>query len=91
MLRVRDGEVARPFKVPLYPLTPILFAASCAFMLWSSLTYAWDHRRWEALWSIGLLLAGVVVGSLTVRRAPGVVNTAGPASVLHSTGPRNDD
>jgi hypothetical protein len=34
-------------------------------MLWSSLTYAWENRRWEALWSIGLLLAGVAAAYLT--------------------------
>jgi basic amino acid/polyamine antiporter, APA family len=65
VLRRRDRGVPRPYKVPLYPLTPILFAGSCAFMLWSSLTYAWDNRRWEALWSIVLLLAGIVAGFWT--------------------------
>ena len=67
VLRVRDRDVERPYRVPLYPLTPILFAASCLFMLHASLTYAWDMRRWEALWSIGLLLAGIVASFLTTR------------------------
>jgi len=40
MLRVRDPERLRPFRVPLYPLTPVLFAATCLGLLWSSTAYA---------------------------------------------------
>ncbi|MGB6103250.1 MAG: amino acid permease [Pusillimonas sp.] len=40
VLRSRDGGHARPFKVPLYPLTPILFALSCLALCWSSVQYA---------------------------------------------------
>ena len=39
VLRAREPEVARPFRVPLYPLTPAIFCASAAFLLYSSLTY----------------------------------------------------
>jgi APA family basic amino acid/polyamine antiporter len=70
VLRRRDRDVERPYRVPFYPVTPILFAASCAFMLWASLKYALDHRRWEALWSIVLLLAGVVASAWTARGIP---------------------
>jgi amino acid transporter len=40
VLRVRDGARPRPFRVPGYPVIPLLFAASTLFMLWSSLQYA---------------------------------------------------
>ena len=40
VLRIRDPKTPRPFHVPLYPLTPLLFCASCAFLLYSSLAYA---------------------------------------------------
>jgi APA family basic amino acid/polyamine antiporter len=76
VLRVRDRGVPRPFRVPLYPVTPALFVAGCAFMLWSSLTYAWDNRRWEALWSIGLLLAGVVASAFTTPAKSGALAPA---------------
>jgi APA family basic amino acid/polyamine antiporter len=38
-LRLREPGVARPFKVPCYPFTPILFCISCGYMLWASLAY----------------------------------------------------
>jgi amino acid transporter len=40
VLRQRDPSAHRPFRVPLYPLTPLVFCAACAFLLWSSVAYA---------------------------------------------------
>jgi len=39
VLRVREKDAPRPFRVPLYPLTPILFCLSAAAMLYSSLSF----------------------------------------------------
>jgi len=39
VLRRREPHTPRPFRVPLYPVLPLLFCASCAYMLWSSLSY----------------------------------------------------
>lgn len=39
VLRRREPEVSRPFRVPFYPLTPILFCLICGYLLYSSLTY----------------------------------------------------
>ena len=39
VLRKKHPDIKRPFKVPLYPLTPILFVAFCSYMLYSSLSY----------------------------------------------------
>lgn len=39
VLRGREPEVHRPYRVPLYPLLPIIFCATCGYMLWSSLSY----------------------------------------------------
>lgn len=39
VLRVREPNVPRPFRVPLYPLTPILFCFFCGYLLYSSLAY----------------------------------------------------
>ncbi len=49
------------FRVPLYPLTPILFCAMCAYMLYSSVNYAisQDPGSIGALLGIGVLAAGV--------------------------------
>lgn len=39
VLRRRDPGTHRPFKVPLYPLTPLIFCGVCAYMLQSSIAY----------------------------------------------------
>lgn len=38
-LRRREPDFTRPFKVPLYPVVPILFCLSCLYMLRASLAY----------------------------------------------------
>ncbi|NEQ19347.1 MAG: amino acid permease [Microcoleus sp. SIO2G3] len=40
VLRSREPDVPRPFRVPLYPWTPLLFCAICGYLLYSSVTYA---------------------------------------------------
>ncbi len=60
-LRSHDSELDRPYRVPLYPLIPILFCLSSAFMLYSSIDYAISQRRAEALWSIIVLGVGVLL------------------------------
>lgn len=55
VLRVREPQIARPFRVPLYPLTPLLFCGICVWMLQSSLAYS----GWGALVGVAVLLAGV--------------------------------
>jgi amino acid transporter len=39
VLRRKDPHRERPFRVPGYPLTPILFAAVCAFLIYSAVVY----------------------------------------------------
>jgi amino acid transporter len=39
VLRNRESHIPRPFSVPLYPFTPLLFCAVCAYLLYSSLVY----------------------------------------------------
>ncbi|MDB9373202.1 APC family permease [Nodularia sphaerocarpa] len=39
VLRIREPEISRPFRVPFYPLTPLAFCASCGYLLYSSLAY----------------------------------------------------
>lgn len=40
VLRFKDRELERPFRVPGYPVVPLIFAAGCAYMLYSSVNYA---------------------------------------------------
>ena len=69
VLRVRDPHAPRPFHVPLYPLTPLLFCASCAFLLYSSLTYAASNDAVHvALWLMATGVVALVVVRLASRR-----------------------
>jgi len=55
VLRVREPTIERPFRVPLYPLTPLLFCLISVYMLQSSLVYT----RFGALVGVAVLAAGV--------------------------------
>ncbi len=55
VLRRKEPEAERPFRVPLYPLTPLLFCAVCLYMLRSSLAYTGIG----ALAGVGVLLVGI--------------------------------
>ena len=58
--------------VPLYPLLPLLFCATCAYMLWSSLSYVYSQSLGglNAAWiGVGVLAIGGLV--LLVLRRPG--------------------
>jgi amino acid transporter len=54
VLRWREPHTVRPFKVPLYPVTPILFCATCGYLAYSSVTYAVSqHAADISLWVMG--------------------------------------
>jgi amino acid transporter len=65
VLRRREPHVVRPFRVPLYPLTPLLFCASCAYLLYSSLAYTGAG----ALVGVAVLATGLVPLALMRWRA----------------------
>jgi APA family basic amino acid/polyamine antiporter len=71
LLRRHAPANADPFRVPLYPLTPILFAAACAWMLYSSFNYAMslDPGSIGAMVGIAMLASGVPVLMWARRRA----------------------
>jgi amino acid transporter len=70
VLRLRDPQTPRPFRMPLYPLPTILFTLAGAWMLWSSLTYAGSQAfNLGVRIGVGVLALGVVVLVVeTVRR-----------------------
>lgn len=55
VLRRREPNVHRPFRVPMYPVVPLLFCATSLWMLWSSIAYAGRG----ALLGIAVMLAGI--------------------------------
>ncbi|HEY0846964.1 MAG TPA: amino acid permease [Noviherbaspirillum sp.] len=64
VLRLREPDTERPFRVPLYPLLPALFCIMCAYMLWSSLSYVSSQSLGglNAAWiGVAVLLLGCVL------------------------------
>lgn len=61
VLRRKPPVNADPFRVPLYPVTPLVFCAMCIYMLYSSVGYAMslDSGSIGATVGIGVLLAGL--------------------------------
>jgi amino acid transporter len=59
VLRFRHPHVARPFKVPLYPVLPVVFVLTCAFLLYKSLQ--WAHVNQAVQIALYVMAAGVAV------------------------------
>ncbi len=57
-LRITDGQTERPFKVPLFPVLPLIFAAACAWLTYSSITYAISQKAIHV--SMWLIASGVL-------------------------------
>jgi len=71
VLRRREPQVERPFRVPLYPLLPLVFCAMCAYMLWSSLSYVRSQALGgiNAAWiGVGVLASGLVLLAVVRHR-----------------------
>ena len=66
VLRRKDPALYRPFRVPLYPVTPIVFGLVALAMLYSSVAYA----GWGALIGVGTVVLGIPL--FVGRRPPDV-------------------
>ncbi len=73
VLRRQPPVNAEPFRVPLYPVTPILFCAMCVYMLYSSFNYAMslDPGSIGAIVGIAVLCAGIPALLAARRREAG--------------------
>ncbi|UCE46960.1 MAG: amino acid permease [Phycisphaerales bacterium] len=59
VLRYRKPQMARPFRVPGYPVVPAIFMAVTIFMFAAVFTF--KDWRTPSLWSLGSILAGIPV------------------------------
>ena len=57
ILRIKEPDVQRRFRTPLYPLLPVLFCASCLYMLRASIAYTGIG----ALVGLAVLVTGIPV------------------------------
>jgi amino acid transporter len=71
VLRAREPDAVRPFRVPLYPLLPFVFCAVCGYMLWASLSYVYSQELGglNAAW-IGVAVLAIGAMLLLVMGKP---------------------
>jgi len=75
VLRFRSPKLARPYRVPLYPIVPLLFGLGCVFMCWMTIKYVVSQRNElpgyvvGAVWAGSVLLAGLLVATLGKKKA----------------------
>lgn len=62
VLRIKEPDVVRPFRTPLFPLLPIAFCISCLYMLQASVVYVFEASRNKGV-STGI---GALVGILVL-------------------------
>jgi amino acid transporter len=87
VLRRAEPLRERPFRVPLYPLLPLVFCGWCGYMFYGSLRYAGE----QALVGLVILLIGLPLYGLSRRleRPAEPVDSAPPSDslVCSDTGP----
>jgi APA family basic amino acid/polyamine antiporter len=59
VLRRKEPDTPRPFKVPLYPLVPLVFICTCAYLFYSSIRYAQSQNA--SFIALGVMASGAVV------------------------------
>ncbi len=64
VLHQREPDRERPFAAPWFPLPPLVFCATSAFMLYHSLKYA----KWLALLGAAPAMVGVLLYAVSRRR-----------------------
>ncbi|MDX9755849.1 MAG: amino acid permease [bacterium] len=71
ILRKREPQTERPFRVPLYPVLPLLYILTCGMLLYSSFNYATSITPYGAWIGFGLVLSGLPVYWLSRRMEKG--------------------
>ena len=67
VLRRKDPRTERAYRVPAYPIIPLAFCASCLFMLYNSVSYAWNVRPRALLILCSVLLCGIPLYAISRR------------------------
>jgi amino acid transporter len=56
------------YRVPLFPLTPLVFIVTSGAMVYASVEYAVGKPAWEALWAVAVIASGLAVGWIDWRQ-----------------------
>jgi len=67
VLRFKEPQVERPYRVTGYPVTTLIFCAACVFLIYSSVSYAWTEKRASLILLLVILSVGVLLYWLCQR------------------------
>jgi basic amino acid/polyamine antiporter, APA family len=67
LLRLRGATTSAKYRVPMFPLTPIIFAASSGAMVYAGVVYSIEKRSVEGWWAAAVVVSGLVVGWIDWR------------------------
>jgi len=76
VLRHKDRDLVRPFRVPLYPFLPLVFSGTCLYMLISAIDYAGSL----SLVGASLMLLGLPLYFASKQRPVAALGEPDPAS-----------
>jgi len=62
VLRLRGGAATASYRVPLFPLTPLLFTFTSGAMVLAAVDYAARNVAWEGVWAVVVIASGLVFG-----------------------------
>ncbi|MBN2180424.1 MAG: amino acid permease [Sedimentisphaerales bacterium] len=68
VLRRKEPNIERPYRVTGYPFTTIIFCAICAFLIYSTVTFAWNTQPKSLCVLEGVLLIGMAIYCITEVR-----------------------
>jgi amino acid transporter len=68
VLRLRMPRAVRPFRVPLYPILPLGFIGTCAFLLYRSLLFTLENRAIQI--ALYVMAAGIAAWLYARFRRP---------------------
>jgi amino acid transporter len=71
ILRLNDPNIARPFHVPFFPVIPVIFCATCAYMIYSGINYAGKFGL------VGLVLVALGLPFYVFSRRSAMTDTHG--------------
>ena len=55
------GALGKGFRVPLYPLPPLVLCLACVLMTYAATAYAWRNRQAEGYWALAVVVSGLML------------------------------
>lgn len=82
VLRYREPSSRRPFRVPLYPIIPLVFAGSCSYLIYRAITYKPEHSAWAT----AIILLGLPIYAMAGRSSLATSSASGGKNDSQSGG-----